>query len=287
MLIDMNTELSATVPPVAIDSMIQPVIYTRFSTERQDKASTERQTAKGIAYCRQFASWLPPLVFSDEAVPGVTTSREGLDEMFEFCALHPGTPIVVETMSRVSRDGGAYAHFFQRRRETRAVTHLVNFGKMDDFTEAIFQALASYEYRNLLTLMRDGRAQHAAKGKVVGRLPFAAMKDENGYFCWHPQDRLKIVQIFVWAAEGFSKAEVARKMNVLEFDAMEAAGVEMDREGFVGPWSPSRVRLIVRNPIYLGRRLFRPGTLAWEQFPAQEPDVLDFGNVEVGLGANG
>lgn len=257
--------------------MVQPVVYTRYSTNKQSPDSTQRQATKGIAYCKQFPHWLPPLVFSDEETPGTTISREGLDAMFEYCATAPGTPIVVETMSRVSRDGGAYVHFFMRRRETRAVTHLVNFGEMNEFTEAIFQALASYEYRNLLTLMRDGRAQQAARGKIVGRMPYAVTRDENGMMCWHPEKRLKVVQIFAWCAEGFNKAEVARKMNALEY---ELTGTE-------GTWTADQVRYIVKNPIYLGRRLFRPGTLAWEQLPEYEPDVLDYETIEVGYVVNG
>ncbi|MET3898005.1 DNA invertase Pin-like site-specific DNA recombinase [Devosia sp. UYZn731] len=244
---------------------IQPVGYTRFSTKMQKTTSTSRQVSKIIKYSDD-KGWCRPIIFSDEAVSGTKISREQFDAMFDHCRRNPSTPIIVENMSRISRDGGAYQEFFSRRRETKAVTHVVGLGEMDDLREGIFQTLAAYEYRNLLEVMRDGRSQAAAAGKAVRRLGYGVIADELGYIDFDPITGPIIVKMFQLAAGGMRFANIARYLT-----AAGVPGPASDRE-----WDGTFIGLVIKSPIYAGRVLHRPGALAWEQPPVDVPNLSDF-----------
>ncbi|MCU0677657.1 MAG: recombinase family protein, partial [Myxococcota bacterium] len=90
-------------------------VYARYSSDRQSEASIEDQVRR----CRAFAVDAgaivdDALVFADYAVSGASLARAGLEAMLAAVAAGRVDAIVVEDMSRLSRDLADAASVFRR-----------------------------------------------------------------------------------------------------------------------------------------------------------------------------
>ena len=235
--------------------MKHAVIYARVSTQRQadDGVSMESQ----IEQCRIKAQALGSEVvevFRDDGVSGRTDKRPGFQAALAYCAAHRVSHLVCWSTSRFGRNleealkntkqllewgtRAAYVHQ-DIDLDTDAGWMLgVMTGMMD---EIYSRNVARDTLRSMITASRDGFF-------VGGRAPFGYRIERVGKrsrLVVH-EDHAEIVRMMFALAlnEGLGAQAVALRMN--------AAGLL--REGKA--WGKNSVSNILKNPSYMGERLF-------------------------------
>jgi DNA invertase Pin-like site-specific DNA recombinase len=235
--------------------MKKAVIYARVSTQRQadDGVSMESQ----IEQCRIKAASLDAevvQVFRDDGVSGRTDNRPGFQAALAYCAAHRVGYFVCWSTSRFGRnledalknanqlrDWGTKAAYVHQDidLETDAGWMLgVMTGMMD---EIYSRNVARDTLRSMITASRDGYF-------VGGRAPF-------GYCIERVGKRSKLAVFEEHAA-------VVRSMFALALNerlgaqaiALRLNGTGLLRQG--KPWGKSSVAMILKNPSYMGERLF-------------------------------
>lgn len=235
--------------------MKQSVIYARVSTQRQadDGVSMESQ----IEQCRVKALSLGTEVahvFRDDGVSGRTDNRPGFQAALAYCAAHRVSHFICWSTSRFGRNledalknanqlrewgtKAAYVHQ-DIDLETDAGWMLgVMTGMMD---EIYSRNVARDTLRSMITASRDGFF-------VGGRAPFGYRIERVGKrskLAVH-EDHAAIVRMMYALAlnEGLGAQAVALRMN--------AAGLKRDGKA----WGKNSVAMILKNPSYMGERLF-------------------------------
>jgi len=235
--------------------MKRAVIYARVSTQRQadDGVSMESQ----IEQCRVKVKALGAevdQVFRDDGVSGRSDKRPGFQSALAYCAAHRVSHFVCWSTSRFGRNledalkntkqlsewgtRAAYVHQ-DIDLDTDAGWMLgVMTGMMD---EIYSRNVARDTLRSMITASRDGFF-------VGGRAPFGYWIEKVGKrskLAVH-EDHAAIVRMMYALAlnEGLGAQAVALRMN--------AAGLL--REGKT--WGKNSVMLILKNPSYMGVRLF-------------------------------
>src|SRR4051794_13909511 len=86
--------------------MLKVAVYTRFSTDKQDARSIDDQ----IRRCRAFAGqreWEVAAEYADAAMSGSHTDRINLQRLLRDAARKDFDRVLVDDLSRLSRDLGA------------------------------------------------------------------------------------------------------------------------------------------------------------------------------------
>lgn len=235
--------------------MKRAVIYARVSTQRQadDGVSMDSQ----IEQCRVKALALGcevDQVFRDDGVSGRSDNRPGFQAALAYCAAHRVSHFVCWSTSRFGRNledalkntnqlrewgtRAAYVHQ-DIDLETDAGWMLgVMTGMMD---EIYSRNVARDTLRSMITASRDGFF-------VGGRAPFGYRIERVGKrsrLAVH-EDHAAIVRTMYALAlnEELGAQAVALRMN--------AAGLTRDGKA----WGKNAVAIILKNPSYMGQRLF-------------------------------
>ena len=235
--------------------MKHAVIYARVSTQRQadDGVSMESQ----IEQCRVKALALGTEVievFRDDGVSGRTDNRPGFQAALAYCAAHRVSHLVCWSTSRFGRNledalkntnqlrewgtKAAYVHQ-DIDLETDAGWMLgVMTGMMD---EIYSRNVARDTLRSMITASRDGFF-------VGGRVPYGYQIERVGKRSklGPHEDHAAIVRTMYALAlnEGLGAQAVALRMNT--------AGLLRDGKA----WCKNSVAMILKNPSYMGLRLF-------------------------------
>lgn len=235
--------------------MKRSVIYARVSTQRQadDGVSMESQ----IEQCRLKAHALGTEVvevFRDDGVSGRTDKRPGFQAALAYCAANRVSHLVCWSTSRFGRnledalkntnqlrDWGTKAAYVHQDidLETDAGWMLgVMTGMMD---EVYSRNVSRDTLRSMITASRDGFF-------VGGRAPFGYQIERVGKRSklGINEDQAAIVRMMYALAlnEGLGAQAVALRMN--------AAGLKRGGKG----WAKNSVAVILKNPSYMGERLF-------------------------------
>lgn len=252
--------------------MKRAVIYARVSTQRQadDGVSMDSQ----IEQCRVKALALGcevDQVFRDDGVSGRSDNRPGFQAALAYCAAHRVSHFVCWSTSRFGRNledalkntnqlrewgtKAAYVHQ-DIDLETDAGWMLgVMTGMMD---EIYSRNVARDTLRSMITASRDGFF-------VGGRAPFGYRIERVGKrskLAVH-EDHAAIVRTMYALAlnEGLGAQAVALRMNA----------AELKREGKA--WGKNSVAMILKNPSYMGERLFNQTTKRTQERKSAEEVV--------------
>lgn len=235
--------------------MKRAIIYARVSTQRQadDGVSMESQ----IEQCRVKAQALGTEVvevFRDDGVSGRSDKRPGFQAALAYCAAHKVSHFVCWSTSRFGRNleealknakqllewgtKAAYVHQ-DIDLDTDAGWMLgVMTGMMD---EIYSRNVARDTLRSMITASRDGFF-------VGGRAPFGYRIERVGKrskLAVHEDDSAIVRMMFALALnEGLGAQAVALRMN--------AAGLLRNGK----TWGKNSVSIILKNPSYMGVRLF-------------------------------
>ncbi|MDX2091215.1 MAG: recombinase family protein [Kofleriaceae bacterium] len=244
--------------------MIPAAIYARYSTDNQDSRSIEDQ----VRQCRAFAERMGievVAVFSDAAVSGTHTNRDGLRRMLAVVTGKrcPFRVVIVEDLSRLSRDIGD-THAIVFRDLAGAGVKVMDTSGLDSESESgelqiALKSIIGRDYIRTLAKMTHrglkGRALggFATGGRVYG---YTTVAEPNPTDPERPRRMWQIVEpeaaivrrIFAAVADdGASYHAIARELN--------AEGVAPPGNGRVnrGGWGHTSIRQILHNEKYAGR----------------------------------
>jgi DNA invertase Pin-like site-specific DNA recombinase len=236
-------------------------VYARYSSDRQSEASIEDQVRR----CRAFAVDAgaivdDALVFADYAVSGASLARAGLEAMLAAVAAGRVDAIVVEDMSRLSRDLADAASVF-RRLQFEGVSLLgVADGidsreKSSKLTFGVRALLADAYLDDLRDKTRRGLEGRHLAGFSTGGLPYGyrsepehdARGEVRGYRIQIDDGAARIVRrIFALALGGHSLSSIATTLNAERIPPPRSS--MRRRDG----WAASTVRSMLRNEKYRG-----------------------------------
>lgn len=275
-------------------------IYARYSSDRQKATSIDDQIRK----CRQYAKvkgWqvLDDFIFTDEAISGSRSDREGFNEMLKAAEGKP-CPfdcLLVDDTSRFARDL-PYA---------LTKTELLNFLGVEIQFCAQGINSTSEQFRTLITLhgMIDEQYSTSLAQKTKRGLEGAAERgNHTGGRCFgyrnvpieskeqtdtygrpviigarleiEPEQAATVHRIFEMYAEGHSLKTIAKKLNAEKIPSPRPASGRVQQS-----WCPSSIRVILRNERYRGivvfgktRKVKNPMTKKRIQRPNSEADMI-------------
>lgn len=267
--------------------------YARYSTDKQDARSIDDQLRR----CRNFAAGRGFKVvetYSDAAMSGSHTEREQLQKLLRSAAQRRFSCVLVDDLSRLSRDLGATWRIIFEDLAGRGVRVIdcttgvasdavggrLTFGAMALVNDTFLQMVRAETHRGL-----EGRALSgfATGGKTYG---FTTVIEPNPPDPEHPrklrviaEDEAKVVRrVFEMYRSGVSFKHIASALN--------DDGVPAPHDGGKGNksapgWAHSTIRYMLRNEQYVGVWIWNkdqwlqiPGTRRYRRIPRPESEHI-------------
>jgi DNA invertase Pin-like site-specific DNA recombinase len=250
-------------------------VYARYSSAMQTCTSIDDQVYRCRKYIEDHGgAFRSNLVFSDSATSGASLQRAGFEQL--MAAVRGGVvdTIVVEDVSRVSRDMADSAALY-RELDYLAVRMIGIADGIDTATKGSklsfnFKAMMSDFY---LEDLRDktlrGLEGRARQGLSTGGLPFGyasqPVLDEfgksRGSRIVIDEEQAEVVRrMFKMYVDGYSSADIAGALNQEHVPTPRFKS----RHRKVG-WIASTVRNILENPAYMGHWSFKKRQ--WRKIP--------------------
>ena len=265
-------------------------IYARYSSDKQSDASIEDQVHRCKLYIEGRGGSLDEkLVFTDRAVSGASLERGGFDALMRLVRKGSIDAIVVEDLSRVSRDMVDSMHLFRELR-FRGIPLLSVADGLDTSARgskmafAVKSLIADLYLDDLRDKTRRGLEGRHRSGFSTGGLPYGYLSepetDARGSVVGHRiqirEEQAAIVRrVFRLYLAGLSLARIARKLND-EGVLPPRSGVRKGKG-----WADSSVRNLLHQPKYVGQWAFNqrewmkvPGTNRRRSRPRPEHEHI-------------
>jgi site-specific DNA recombinase len=231
--------------------------YARVSTQRQAQAQTTEQQLERLRAHAATRGWALPSerVFRDDGCTGAALRRPGLDRLRDAAASAGLDRILITAPDRLARN---YVHQVllveELQKHGAEVEFLDRPMSRDPHDQLLLQirgAVAEYERTLITERMRRGRLRKLRAGTLLPwtRPPYGYRLDPD-----HPRDP---------AGVRLDEAEAAVVRDLFAWYADEGVTVmalvqRLGRLGIASPrgrpnWSPSALRGVLTNPIYLGQ----------------------------------
>ena len=256
-------------------SRLRCAVYSRFSSDRQSPTSIVDQVRK----CREHAErqgWaiLPEHVYSDEAISGASTEREGLQRLIA-AATDPARPfdcILIDDSSRLTRKLADALNLYERLTFAGIRLVAVSQGVDTDNPQAelligVHGLIDAVYWRELAQKTHRGMQGLALRGSHTGGRCFGyrSTKAEDGSARLEVNEaEAEIIRrIFhLYAESGYSLKKIAHLFN-----AEGVTSPQPQKGRFSRSWCVSSVRHILLNRKYSGttvwntrRKVRVPGT---------------------------
>jgi site-specific DNA recombinase len=253
---------------------MQVAAYARVSTQRQAQAQTTEQQLERLHAHAAMRGWALPAerVFRDDGCSGAALRRPGLDRLRDAAASAGLDCILITAPDRLARN---YVHQVllveELQKHGAEVEFLDRPMSRDPHDQLLLQirgAVAEYERTLITERMRRGRLRKLRAGTLLPwtRPPYGYRLDPD-----RPGDP---------AGVRLDEAEAAVVRDLFAWYVDEGVTVmalvqRLGRLGIASPrgrpnWSPSTLRGVLTNPIYLGQ-VFGNGGVRRE---AQHPGAL-------------
>jgi site-specific DNA recombinase len=237
--------------------------YARFSTDKQSEQSCADQHAKVATYAtRNGGTIAAHLTFDDAAISGAVRERPGLSMLMRAVSMGDVDVVIVEDLSRLSRDEEDLAGI--RKRLAYADVRLIAVDGHDSAVEgseimgSVLGAFAAQYRRDIAKKTLRGMEGRARAGLATGGVAYGyrtVARAEGGFTIAIDDVRAAIVrEIFVLYIEGRSPFDVASVLNERALPAPRG-----------GTWQGSTVRMMLKNASYIGEWSF--GTKQWRRDP--------------------
>ena len=263
---------------------MKAAVYTRYSTDKQREASIEDQ-ARNCRQRIQREGWVLTKTYEDRAATGSRADRGGYQAMLEDARARHFDVLLVDDISRLSRDQVEAENTFRRlehwgvrviaigdgydsdaasRKVHRTVKNLMNEVYLDDLAEKTHrglegQARAGYNAGGRAYGYRHVPVEDPAHRDALGRPTVTAVRREVD------TNQAEVVRkIFEWFAEGFSPRWIASELNGLK---VASPGATLNRKvrRRDGVWLASAIAGDVRRGTgILNNEVYR-GVYVWNR----------------------
>lgn len=242
------------------------LIYARVSTDLQKSIPGQ------LAELRRYAEgqgWEVAGEFVDEGESGAKLSRPGLKSLLDACEKEDVYAVLVVDQDRLSRLEPIEWEVVKRvlrENDVLLVTPMgaINLGSEDDeFVADLLNLLARRERKKINRRLSRGHREKALRGEWDGPVPLGYRYDPaTKRLVPHGEEAELVREVFRRYLAGYGCASICRWLA--------AQGVRGKRGGII---SPSGLRRILTNPVYIGVRRWR-SRLGVVEVPGQ-PALLD------------
>ena len=224
--------------------------YCRYSSNGQQEETIEKQEEFITAHAKS-KGMREPRFFKDRAVSGVTDDRAGWNEMVRH--VRPGVTVMAHEITRLARETFSALKMIRQIQAAGGTIEFVNIDAKDTIYLTIMSAVAEYDYRSVVTRLRDGRVQAVAKG-IPYRKPCFGYDKVGKDFVINEVEAQWVREIFRMRLEGATCGQIVR--SLVNRKAPTRTG---------GLWSTTRVNQILYNPLYAGYLVQKRPVFAWEK----------------------
>ena len=241
--------------------------YCRFSSDVQREASIRDQLRNVENYCSRL-DWPTPALYQDQAISGSRNDRPGYRAMLEAAELGAFDVLLVDDLSRLSRDHIESAQAIRRLKfagirvigvsdgtDTARDGYKLETGLRGLMSEFYLDDLAKKTHRGLMGQALDG---YSAGGLPYG---YRSTFDGQGHKREIDEDEAQWVRyIFERYASGVSPRQIADELNSQKVPSPRG-----------GTWAHSAIYPdakgvgMLGNPIYIGRQIWN--RTAWIKDP--------------------
>lgn len=241
--------------------------YLRYSSDAQREASIRDQLRNVEAYCDRMG-WPSPAIYQDQAISGSRNDRPGYLAMIAAAELEAFDVLLVDDLSRLSRDSIESAQAIRRLKfsgvRVIGVSDGTDTGRDGYKLETGLRGLMSELYLDdLAKKTHRGLMGQALDGYSAGGLPYGyrSVHDGHGHKRTIDEEQARWVRyVFERYAEGATVRQIADELN--------SQGVPSPRGG---TWAHSALYPdskgvgMLGNPIYAGRQVWN--RTAWVKDP--------------------
>jgi site-specific DNA recombinase len=222
----------------------------------------------------------PKHTYRDEGISGATNQRPGLIALMEAVDARQVDVVVVEDLSRLSRDIEHSASI--RKRFAFAGVRLIGIadgidtlGNGGDLLYGVKSILSEQYLKDLGDKTIRGMRDRARVGRVTGALPYGysstPASDGHGKVPVIVAEQAAIVvRMFRMRAAGRSYRDIAKTLN--DEGVQPPRGRQRDSRKRRDGWVVSGVRSMLQNGKYAGRWVF--GTQSWKKSPTTGKRVV-------------
>lgn len=241
--------------------------YCRFSSDRQQETSIRDQLRNIENFCQR-NGWPTPALYQDQAISGSRKDRPGYQTMLEAAEMRVFDVLLVDDMSRLSRDHIESAQVIRMMKfigirvigvsdgtDTARDGYKLETGLRGLMSEFYLDDLAKKTHRGLMG--------QALEGYSAGGLPYGYTShfDGNGYVRSINAEQAKWVQfVFQHYALGHSPRRIASMLN--ESSVVSPRGHAWAHTAL---YPDSKGVGMLGNPIYNGRQVWNK--TAWVKDP--------------------
>ena len=236
--------------------------YLRCSTDKQERSAAE-QWGEIRKYCTKRGYTLLPEPYVDEGWSGDDPDRPDFNRLLRDCSSRacPFDVIVVFDQGRFSRsdtDTATVIFVLLRDSDIRleSVTEgvIVDPNSQDELSQSLSRAVNQYAknkfLKDLAYSVARSRVSLAKRGVFGGPPPYGTRTRSDGRLERDPP-KARIVQlIFRWLLSGWTLNAIVRRLNT------EGVPSPWKERIGRGKWSSAAIKLILRNPVYYGHRVF-------------------------------
>ena len=244
-------------------NQLRCAIYARFSSDRQSPTSITDQVRKCQEYAaRQGWTILPEHIYSDEAICGASTERDGLQRILAAAtsAARPFDCILIDDTSRLTRKLADALNLYEKL--TFAGVRLVAVSQGVDSESAQAELLIGVHglidavyWRELAQKTHRGMQGRAIGGLATGGRCFGYRSikgpDDTVRLEIEPSEAATVRRIFDMYSDGKSLKRIAWELNSGSVPSPRPQKGRISRS-----WCTSSVRTILKNERYLGRMVW-------------------------------
>lgn len=248
-------------------------IYVRVSTERQVQEgysiSAQKENLTNFAKGHDFKVYD---IYADEGISGKNIeSRPDVKRLIKDIKDGKIDVVLLQRFDRLTRSISDTQEFIDLFKEFNVDVWSISDGGIVDITSsngrfmALLKGLFGQHERELTAeRIKDAFGRKAREGYTLccGCTPYGYRREKGNKVIIIKQDEAKVVRrIFKMYAEGTPFTAIAKTLTAEGIPTKRAGqtinikkdGNVIDTKTFVGVWSPKLIRLILSNPVYIGK----------------------------------
>lgn len=218
-------------------------LYMRYSSNKQDPFSFDRQMAKAQEYAEKIGGQIV-VVYADDGESGAfTVNRPQFRAAIDAGEARQFDVLLLENGDRMSRKLHITATAFARVTQVGVEVHSTNEGRWS-LMHAALSGLMSEEFRNRFSeLVRSGIVKLVSRNLWPGKAPYGyeKIKDSPGDMRVLDKEADTVKRMFEMRAEGVPNDSIAQVLNGQEIRTKEG-----------NEWSGVTVGNVLSNTLYLG-----------------------------------
>lgn len=248
-------------------------IYVRVSTERQVQEgysiSAQKENLTNFAKGHDFKVYD---IYADEGISGKNIEdRPDVKRLIKDIKDGKIDVVLLQRFDRLTRSISDTQEFIDLFKEFNVDVWSISDGGIVDITSsngrfmALLKGLFGQHERELTAeRIKDAFGRKAREGYTLccGCTPYGYRREKGNKVIIIKQDEAKVVRrIFKMYAEGTPFTAIAKTLTAEGIPTKRAGqtinikkdGNVIDTKTFVGVWSPKLIRLILSNPVYIGK----------------------------------